>query len=157
MGFFKKGTDFNLTLLNNIDSKTDNVLKPVAFETSSENLKVIGEVSKISNGKRFSNFSNLQLSTRLLELPDGNQVYFSSTSPEINAQHFPHANSSSLGLARTISGLSFAATPITFGASLGISFLASGLLSAYQNGISDFFWGGCNGSGFPFVETLFPP
>ncbi|MBI2995137.1 MAG: hypothetical protein HYY52_00295 [Candidatus Melainabacteria bacterium] len=108
-----------------------------------------------TEGKRFAMSSNLQLTTNKLYLKDGQEILISATSPVITSIHPPHANNNSSGIARALLGLSVASTPLTFGTSIGISFLISGLLSAYQNGISDFIWGGLNGGGFSFVEHIF--
>ena len=96
----------------------------------------------------------LQISANKIILEDGQEVYISAISPEINAAHPPHANTGSLAFARTISSFSIAASPATFGASLGVGFLIGGLLSVCQNGIKDFIWGGFDGAGLSFVEGM---
>lgn len=104
---------------------------------------------------RFSRKSSLKFLTNKLVLDDGQEVFVNAESPLFEAVHPPHADINSLLLARTITNLSLASSPATLGTSLGISFLVSGLLSAYQNGIKDFFWGGINGSGLSFLENMF--
>lgn len=153
----KKGTTIDFVLLSDIftnnskENKIFNLQLPVNEDLD---LMASGFISKVSGGKRLSMFSNLQLATDKLVFNDGQQIYFSATSPVFCGVHPPHANSSSIQLARYITTLSAVSGPLTFGTSLGVGFLLSGLLSAYQNGISDFFWGGIDGSGLSFLERI---
>lgn len=152
----EKGTTLKLSLKDDIDSKKDKEDLSVDFDIiDNEDLKAKGIITKKSDAGRLSRSSKLQFSTNKLLLDDGQEVYFSSNSPLFIGVHPPHANTNTLGLARTITGLSIGLSPATFGASLGISFLTSGILSACQNGISDFLWGGFSGSGFSLFEKIF--
>lgn len=152
----EKGATLKLLLKNDIDSKKDNKDLSVDFDViDNEDLKAKGIITKESDAGRLSRSSKLQFSTNKLLLDDGQEVYFSSNSPLFIGAHPPHANTNSLGLARTITSLSVGLSPATFGASLGISFLTSGILSACQNGISDFVWGGLSGSGLSLFEKIF--
>ncbi|MBI3591540.1 MAG: hypothetical protein HY094_09230 [Candidatus Melainabacteria bacterium] len=154
----KKGTSLDLILLNDVSTKQTQENDPISLRIpTNENLNInaTATTSVNTSGKRFSKYGSIQLSTNKLILDDGQEVYFSATSPEFTSINPPHADSSSLRLAKTITNLSLATSPITLGSSLGISFLVNGLLSARQNGISDFIWGGLNGVGLPFVEKLF--
>ncbi|OGI08905.1 MAG: hypothetical protein A3I68_03445 [Candidatus Melainabacteria bacterium RIFCSPLOWO2_02_FULL_35_15] len=154
----EKGTTFNLVLKNNIytgDYKKDN---DVLFDAPAEygkEFKVSGSITMLSPGSRFSKPSSVGFLANKLYLDDGQEINLSAYSPVFTGVHPPHANTDSIGLARAITSLSIAGSPVTFGASLGISFLASGLLSAYQNGFHDFFWGGLDGTGLSFIERIF--
>ena len=152
----EKGNTFNLILKDDISTlKTENN-KPVEFngKDGNNNFKVTGFITKSTKGGRFSRSGTLGFSTNKLILDSGQDLSFSATSPILQSINPPHANNNELGLLRTISALSLTASPLTLGTSLGISFLASGLLSVYQNGIHDFIWGGLNGSGFSFIESI---
>lgn len=154
----EKGTTFELSLLNDVHTRESKKDSNVVFEVplkDGNGLKVSGIISMLSSGGRFSKSSSLGFSTSKLYLDDGQEVNFPAYSPAFIGIHAPHANTSAIGLAGTITRLSIAGGPLTFGASLGISFLASGLLSAYQNGVHDFFWGGLDGTGLSFVERIF--
>lgn len=154
----KKGTVIELALLNNLSSLANQTKNPAKFQiidNDSLSLSATGTITMLSSGKRLSMFANAQISTDKLFLDNGEEVYFSANSPLIQAVHPPHPGNNNLGLARAITNLSIASSPATFGASLGINFLISGLLSAYHNGISDFFWGGFSGSGLSFLERVF--
>ena len=154
----KKDTPLDLVLLNDISTTKNQINNNISFLVpNKENLelKASGTITKLSSGKRLSMSSSIRLSTNKLILDNGQEVYFSATSPSINAINPPHANPNSFRLLRTVANLSLASSPLTFGAGLGISFLASGILSAYQNGISDFVWGGLSGSGLSIVEDIF--
>ena len=153
----EKGTNLNAVLENNLSSQSNSINNSISLQIPNESGEYIyadGLISMSSEGKRFSKYSTLQLSTNKAYLNDGREIYLSSTSPILKGIHPPHINPSSLALANTISSLSLITSPATFGASLGISFLISGLLSARQNGISDFIWGGFSGSGLSFVEQM---
>ena len=153
----KKGTNINAILENNLSSQSNSVNDSISLQIPNESGEYIsanGLISMSSEGKRFSKYSTLQLSTNKAYLNDGREVYLSSTSPILQGIHPPHINSSTLALANTITSLSLATSPATLGTSLGISFLINGLLSARQNGISDFIWGGFSGSGLSFVEKM---
>ncbi len=154
----KKGTQLNLTLLNDVYTGRDKNNSSISFAIptgNGQNLRATGFIAMTSRGKRMSRHGTLEISTNKLYLEDGQEIYFSASSPLFKGLHPPHANNSSLRLARTITNLAIASSPATFGASLGISFLASGLLSAYQNGPQDFLWGGLDGSGLSIVEDIF--
>ncbi len=153
----KKGTNLNAVLESDISSQNNSINNSINLQIPNENNESIyanGLISMSSEGKRFSGYSTLQLSTNKAYLNDGTEIYLSSTSPVFKGINPPHVNSSSLALANTIASLSIITSPATFGASLGISFLINGLLSARQNGISDFIWGGFSGSGLSFVEQM---
>lgn len=152
----EKGTDLNLILLNNISSKEKENKEPLYFTLNNgdKSLHTTGFISMSSRGKRLSKSGTLELSTDKLFLDDGREINLSASSPSFKGAHPPHANSNSLGLARAITSLAFTSSPATFGASLGISFLVNGILSAHRNGISDFVWGGLDGSGLSFVENI---
>ena len=153
----KKGTALDVDLLNEVFTGKDKNNSPIDFQINNENLnlKASGFITMLREGERFSRFSSLELSTNKLFLDDGQEVHFSASSLPLQGIHPPHADDSYLGLARIITNLSLASSPATLGISLGASFLANGLLSAHKNGISDFFWGGFNGSGLSFIERLF--
>lgn len=154
----EKGTTFNVILQNNVYSNESEKNNKVLFKIVDEedlDLKISGSVSKVSKPGRMSKSGSLGFSADKLYLDDGREVSLSANSSRFNAIHPPHANSNLIGLARTITSLSLAGGPATFGASLGIGFLASGALSAHQNGIMDFFWGGFDGIGLSFVEKIF--
>ncbi len=154
----EKGTAFNLVLQNDIytgDYKGNNDVLFEAPIDDGSTFKIGGSVTMLSQGGRFSKLSSVEFSANKFYLDDGQEINLSAYSPLFIGVHPPHANTSSIGLARTITGLAIAGGPITFGASIGISFLASGLLSAYQNGIHDFFWGGLDGTGLSFIERIF--
>ncbi len=154
----ERGTTFDLVLPNDVYSHSNDTNKEIVFEAPGQadaNLKIVGSISMISESGRMSKSASLGFSTNKLYLDDGREAYFSANSPLFKSIYPPHANSNSIGLARKITSLSLAGGPLTFGVSLGIGFLASGLLSAYQNGLRDFFWGGLDGTGFSFVERIF--
>ena len=157
----KKGTLLDLVLLNDISTTKNEKRNLIDFEVLNNdnlNIKASGSISMLTNGERFSMHSSVGLSTAKLFLDDGQEINFSASSPEFQGAHPSRTGNSSLnslGLARAITNLSIASSPATFGASLGISFLLGGLLSAHQNGISDFFWGGLDGTGLTFLEKIF--
>ena len=154
----KKGTMFSLILNENISTSSNSTKNDSKFLLQNQKntfQKIDGAIVKSKSGKRLSQMSSLQFSLSKFYLPNGQEIYISANSPIFSSIHKPHANTNSIGLARTIANLSLAASPATFGISLGISFLASGLLSAYHNGVSDFIWGGFDGVGFPVAENLF--
>lgn len=97
---------------------------------------------------------SVKLAANKLILSDSQEIYFSAESPIINAIHPPHTSPGPFNLAKYIALFSVSTSPLTLGASLGISFLANGLFSAYQNGLSDFIWGGLDGAGLSFIERL---
>ena len=153
----KRGSTLNLTLLDNISTKNNFNYNNVEFQVPAlDNLKIKanGIVSSQSEGGRLSKSSHVKFSVNKLLLDDGQEIYFSANSPLFVAANPPHANPNGIALARFITNLSLASSPLTLGSSLGISFLANGLLSARQNGISDFIWGGFYGIGFPLFENL---
>ncbi len=151
-----KGTNINAILKSNISTtKSNNDLVDFYIkDKNNEYISASGIISMASDGGRFSKYSSLQFSTNKLFLNDGREINFPSTSPLLTGAHPPHIDSGSLALARTITNFSLASSPATLGASLGISFFVNGLLSARNNGISDFVWGGLSGSGFSFAEQL---
>ncbi len=153
----KKGTSLNLVLLNNVSTKdmlTNNQINFDVPNADSLNIMAEGNIVKLSQGRRLSMLGSIGLSASKIVLEDGQELNISASSPLFTQQHPPHAYSSSLALARTITSLSLAASPATLGASLGVSFLVNGLLSACKNGPSDFFWGGFNGIGLSFIEDI---
>lgn len=152
----KKGTILDLVLLNDISTAEKKNKNLIDFRfLGKDNLKAGGTVTMLTNGKRFSKHSSIGFSVNKLFLDDGQRINFSANSPLFQGSHPPHVVNSALGLARAVTNLSIASSPATFGASLGIGFLVSGLLSAYQNGISDFVWGGLDGTGLTFLEKIF--
>ena len=154
----KKGTPLDLVLLNDLFTKENKNGAAVDFKVlndNNESLNAGGIITNSTRGKRFARHSLLKLSANKLNLPDGQEVYFSAYSPAFQGVHPPHLRSGTFELARAITSLSIASSPATFGISLGASFFINGLLSAYQNGISDFFWGGLDGTGFSFLENTF--
>lgn len=154
----KKGETINLILLENLSTKNKNDNLEVNLISSPGdklNLRATGFVVKQTSPKRFSRSGTLKLSTNKLYLDDGQELSFSSSAPLLLGAHPPHADTNSIALARTITTLSIATTPVTFGTSLGVSFLVSGVLSAHQNGISDFIWGGFSGIGLSLAEYIF--
>ena len=154
----EKGTPFNLVLLNDVYARKSKKKDEVLFEEPIEDgsgYKISGSITMLSQAGRLSKSSSIGFSTSKLYLDDGQEVNLSAYSPVFTGVHPPHANTSAIGLAQTITRLSIAGGPITFGAGLGISFILSGLLSAYQNGLHDFFWGGLDGTGLSFVERVF--
>ncbi len=152
----EKGNIINLTVESNISS-LEPKNKSIQFNSKANegNFKATGFTTKSIKGGRFSRFGTLEFSTDKLILDNGQEVNCSATSPIFKSIHSPHSNNNGLNLARTISTLSFSVSPLTLGTSLGISFLASGVLSLYQNGIHDFVWGGLSGSGLSFIEGIF--
>ena len=156
----EKGTTFHLALKNEIYTsdykykKDTDILFNAPIADGSE-IKVATSVTRLSHGSRFSKPSSVTFSANKLYLDDGQGINISAYSPVFIGAHPPHANTSSIGLARAITSLAIAGGPLTFGTSLGISFLVSGLLSAYQNGPHDFFWGGLDGTGLSFLERIF--
>ena len=154
----EKGTVLNLLLLSDISSGKNKVIDPVEFKILNNNgleIKASGLVSMLTKGGRFSDSGTVTLSTNKIFLDDGIEYPLIARSGEFKAAFPPHANTGTLNLARTITAFSITASPLTFGASLGAGFLISGLLSAYKNGVSDFFWGGLDGSGLSFLENMF--
>lgn len=154
----EKGELIDLVLLNDVNSKKSVPSTSARFkllDEDSSDLAVSGFVIMLSGSKRFSRFGSLELATDNISLADGRTVHFSATSPLLQALHPPHPTNGSFELARFITALSLAASPVTFGASLGAGFLINGFLSARQNGISDFFWGGFDGIGLSFLENIF--
>lgn len=154
----EKGSPLAFVLLNDISTKKNEINKSPKFKLIGEddiNINASGYPAIIGSPGRFSMSSLLQLTTNKLYLDDGQELHFSANSPVFMAVHPPHANSRTLGLARTITNLAIGTSPTTLGISLGISFLVNGLLSAKQNGIGDFFWGGFDGTGLSFLENLF--
>ena len=154
----EKGTTFNLVLLNDVYTKENKQNNEVAFEApvkDGSGFKIKGLITMLSQGNRFSKSSSVGFSTSKLYLNDGQEINLSAYSPVFIGVHPPHANTGSIGLARMITSLAITGSPLTFGASLGIGFLASGLLSAHQNGFHDFFWGGLDGTGISFIEKIF--
>ena len=154
----KQGIQVNAVLQNNISTGQNQQAEPVSFDlfdAAGQKIKTSGNIARSTSPGRFSKHSSLIFSTNKIILNDGQEVNFTATSPVFKAVHPTHANTYSSDLLRTVSFLSLPASSLTFGTSLGISFLVGGLLSAYQNGISDFVWGGFNGSGFSFLENLF--
>lgn len=153
----KKGTSFDSVLDRSVFTKNDKNSTKINFKVPAyedKNLNASGIISRSSSGKRFAQKSELELSINMLHLEDGREVNISAVSPDFSSLHPPHASSNALSLARTITSLSVAASPATLGASLGVSFLVNGLLSAKQNGPSDFIWGGLSGSGFSIAERI---
>lgn len=154
----KRGSTLNLILLDNISTNKNYNNINVEFQlpiSDNLNIKATGIVSSQSEGSRLSKSSHIQFSINKLLLNDGQEIYFSANSPLFVGTNPPHANPNGIALSRFITNLSLVSSPLTFGSSLGISFLANGLLSARQNGISDFFWGGFYGIGFPLFENVF--
>lgn len=154
----EKGETVNLILLTDISTeKKENSTNPVNFEVYNNenlNIKANGFITMSQNGSRLSMLSSIEIATNKLYLDDGQEIPFAASSPLFNAIHPPHVDSSSPGIAKAISFLSISGSPLTFGASLGINFLSSALLSAYHNGLSDFVWGGLHGVGLSPVENI---
>lgn len=151
----KKGTVVNLNLADEVRAQNKSEYKYLEFqENDGKNLQSFGMITKTNKGGRFSNHGTLELSTNKLVLEDGRTVNFFARSPLFQAVHRPHIGSGAVNLGRTITALSISATPVTFGASLGIGFIANGLLSVKQNGPSDFVWGGLDGIGLSAVESV---
>lgn len=152
----KKGTTVDLVLHESISTEQDKINKQVHFQfpNNVENATLDGIISMSTSPRRLSKNSTLSISTSKLYLSDGSEIYFPASSPVYTSVHPPHVSSNALDLARTVTTLSLAASPATFGASLGISFLVNGLLSAKQNGLSDFVWGGLNGIGLSNTENI---
>lgn len=148
----EKGNTLGLSLVNYVSPDSMRPGSRVDFNSNEYNAS--GIVVKSLAGGRFSMSGIVQISANKIVLEDGREVYISAISPEINAAHPSHANTNRFALARAITSFSIAASPATFGASLGVGFLIGGLLSAYKNGIKDFIWGGFNGSGLSFVEGM---
>jgi hypothetical protein len=154
---YKKGADFELVLLNDINTKSSQNGNSVDFYLIHGNekpLKATGYISKQSSPMRSSIPASVEFATNKIYLENGDSVNFPAVSHQLSAIHPPHADTRFLGLTRLITGLSVASSPFTVGTSLGVSFLVSGLLSARRNGISDFFWGGLDGIGLSPVENL---
>ena len=154
----KQGTVVNFILNNEVSSKDTKPFQAIHLTAQDNNKNQInakGLVTYSSMGGIFSQQSFIQISLKDLNSSTGEQLAFPATSSLFSKVHPPHANTSSIGLARTITNLSLATSPATLGASLGISFLTGGLLSSYKNGVKDFIWGGFNGSGLSLVESLF--
>ena len=150
----EKGTKLNLVLTDNINSKNktyDNINLQVQ---GNPNIRVSAFITKSTPGKRLSRNSNLEITTDKLILDDGLEVPISASTPIFQGVHPLHASTNTAGLSRLITGFSFASSPLTLGTSLGINFLVSGLLSSYQNGISDFVWGGFSGCRLSFIESI---
>lgn len=154
----KKGTVINLVLNNDVSTKNDTELKKISLTALDNNKNPVnakGLITHASKAGIFSRNSSLQLSLRSINSGETGELFFPASSSLFSEVHPPHANTNSIGLGRTITNLSTATAPATFGVSLGISFLLGGLLSSYQNGIGDFIWGGFDGSGLSLVENLF--
>ena len=154
---YKKGTDFELVLLDDINTKSNengNIVNFYLLNEKEKPLKATGYISKQSSPMRLSMLASVELATNKIYLENGDSVNFPAVSHELSAVHPSHADTRFLGLARFITGLSVASSPFTVGTSLGVSFLVNGLLSAHKNGISDFFWGGLDGVGLSSVENL---
>lgn len=154
----KKGTTINVTLQSNVFSNKSEQGTNVLFnvvDDNEPNLRVTGSVSKIVESGRASMAGVLEFLTDKLYLSDGRVVPLSASSPNFKSSYPPHANSNLAGTAKAITTLTAASGPVTLGIGYGAGFLASGLLSAHQNGIKDFFWGGFDGIGFSFVEKVF--
>lgn len=153
----KAGTVLNAVLLEDVgagsnENQSVNFYLPV---NEGEGIRIIGIISKSNNGGRFSKYSKLKFSTDELYLNDGRNIKIHAVSPDYSAVHPPHLSSNVAGIANVVTTLTVGASPLTLGASLGAGFLVNGLLSARQNGISDFVWGGLSGSRLSFVERLF--
>ncbi|GEM_PF-2172263 len=154
---YKKGTDFELVLLDDINTKSNengNIVNFYLLNEKEKPLKATGYISKQSSPMRLSMLASVELATNKIYLENGDSLNFPAVSHELSAVHPSHADTRLLGLGRLITGLSVASSPFTLGTSLGVSFLVSGLLSAHKNGISDFFWGGLDGVGLSSVENL---
>ena len=154
----KKGTVVNLLLHDEISTKNDKPLKKIkltALDNKKNPINAEGLVTYTTKAGIFSRNSSVQLSLRNINSEETGELFFPANSSLFSEVHPPHANTNSLRLTRTITNLSIASSPVTFGTSLGISFLAGGILSAHQNGIKDFIWGGLDGSGLSFIESLF--
>ena len=152
----QKGTPLELLLLNDISTNKKNDGAKINLKsTGEEGIKATATLTRSNPGKRFSRLSSIELATDKLFLENGQEIPFFSKSPEYSIINPPHTSSQTLGLAQTITNLSLASSPLTFGAGLGVSFLVNGILSAHQNGLGDFIWGGLNGTGLSIVEKLF--
>ena len=153
----EKGTVLDLVLLNDVKTNTKYTNGEISFyipNNDSLNINATGNITRSAPGERLSMLSSLELSTNKLILDNGQEINFSATSPLFTEKHPPHTYSHSAALAQTITNLSLSFSPATFGTSLGISFLINGFLSAKNNGISDFVWGGLDGTGLSFIENL---
>ncbi len=153
----KKGTQFDTLINADISTNTNKNTEALNFTVPALNdsqLTGHGLITMIKEGSRFSRSSELELAVNMLVLPDGQEVNISSSSFTYSSIHAPHASSEVTNLARTVSNIALASSPFTFGAGLGASFLINGALSAKQNGVGDFIWGGLSGSGFSFVENI---
>ncbi len=154
----KKDTSLNVILQNNIYSDGSKNNDKVFFKIADENkssLNITGSVSKISRSGRVFQQGVLELSTDKLYLDDGREISISASSPHFQAAHPPHVSSNLGGVARAVTSLSSVSGPATLGIGYGAGFIANGLLSAYQNGIGDFVWGGFDGIGLSFIERIF--
>lgn len=151
----EKDNVLDLVLENNLSTKTNKSKDNISYLlplSDGKSLRVYGEVGNVSAGKRFSKNGSIRLTANKLILEDGTEVNLSSVSPTYRAYHSPHASDAGLQLARKITTLALGSSPFTFGTSLGAAFLIGGTLSAKQNGIQDFVWGGFDSSGLSFVE-----
>ena len=154
----EKGTILNTILQSNVYSNKPKKNSKIFFKAIDEkesDLNFTGSVSKVSEPGRISKSGSLELSADKLYLNDGREVSVSASSPNFKAAYPLHASTNLPGIARTITSLSVASGPVTLGIGYGAGFLANGLLSAYQNGIGDFFWGGFDGVGLSFIERVF--
>lgn len=154
----EKDSTLGFVLLNDVSTKKnekEEIVNFKIFNNETINGEASGFLSTITPPARFSMTCSLQLTANKFYLEDGQEINFSANSPSFTAVHPPHADSGALTLARTITNLAIGTSPATFGISLGVSFLVNGLLSAKQNGIGDFFWGGLDGTGLSFLENLF--
>jgi hypothetical protein len=155
---FEKGSKIDVTLEDDISTISKKVLDPVDFVIFGNDdlaLMAKGFVSVKKEPGRLKKGGSLQLTTSKLYLADGREISFPASSFLLTSAHPQHANTDTASVARYITLLSTGVSPLTFGAGLGVSFLVSGLLSALQNGPSDFFWGGLDGSGLSFLEHVF--
>lgn len=154
----EKGSKVDVTLEDDISTVSKKVLDPVDFVIFGNDdltLMAKGFVSVKKEPGRLKKGGLLQLTTSKLYLNDGSEISFPSSSFLLTSAHPPHTNTDTARVARYITLFSTGVSPLTFGTSLGVGFLVSGLLSAFQNGVSDFFWGGLDGSGLSFIEHTF--
>lgn len=150
-----QGTVIEAVLLEDITR--EDYMKKVNFKIpmgDEDGLLLKGFVIQAQPGGRFSEHGTVQFSTSEVVLESGNNIEINAISPSFEAYHSPHIDSNLVSIANTVTNLSLTASPVTLGISIGASFLVNGILSAKQNGISDFIWGGLNGSGLSIVEKL---
>ncbi len=154
----KKGTTINVALKSDVSSNESEQGSKVLFnvvDKETPNLLITGSVSKVSESGRASRAGALEFLTDKLYLNDGREISLSASSPNFKSAYPPHVNSDLASTVRSVTALTTASGPLTLGIGYGAGFLASGLLSAYQNGIKDFFWGGFDGIGLSFIERAF--